>query len=250
MTARLAGRVALVTGAARRGSIGRAITTELAKEGAAVAVADYGRRDEAGELLATLQAAGVDAHSFEADITDVAACERLVQDVSKAFGRLDILVNNAGHSRHQALDAITAADFDEMIGLHLRGPFFLSRAAAQRMRENGWGRIVNISSEQAYVGDGELPHYTAAKGGLRILTKSLALALAPEITVNTVCPGPTATDRFKEGPEYREEVLAKIPLRRWGQPHDVARSVLFLVSCDGDAFTGQTLDPNCGTVMP
>jgi NAD(P)-dependent dehydrogenase (short-subunit alcohol dehydrogenase family) len=68
--------------------------------------------------------------------------------------------------------------------------------------------------------------------------------------VNTVCPGPTATDRFKEGPEYREDVLAKIPLRRWGQPHDVARSVLFLVSCDGDAFTGQTLDPNCGTVMP
>jgi NAD(P)-dependent dehydrogenase (short-subunit alcohol dehydrogenase family) len=175
---------------------------------------------------------------------------RLVQDVSKAFGRLDILVNNAGHSRHQALDAITAADFDEMIGLHLRGPFFLSRAAAQRMRENAWGRIVNISSEQAYVGDAELPHYTAAKGGLRILTKSLALALAPEITVNTVCPGPTATDRFKEGPEYREDVLAKIPLRRWGQPHDVARSVLFLVSCDGDAFTGQTLDPNCGTVMP
>jgi NAD(P)-dependent dehydrogenase (short-subunit alcohol dehydrogenase family) len=247
---RLTGRVALVTGAARRGSIGRAIARELASEGAAVAVADFGRASEADELLAEMHKAGSRALAFDADITDVAACERLIEDVEAAFGGLDILVNNAGHSRHQPLDDITAADFDEMIGLHLRGPFFLSRAAARHMRKKAWGRIVNISSEQAYIGDPDLPHYTAAKGGLRTLTKSLALAMAPEITVNTVCPGPTATDRFKQGPEYTDEVLSKIPLRRWGQPLDVARSVLFLVSSDGDAFTGQTLDPNCGTVMP
>lgn len=247
---RLAGRIALVTGAARRGSIGRAIAVELASNGAALAIADYRRGEEAADLLNELEAFGAKAKAFDADITKVAQCDRLIAQVHEAFGQIDILVNNAGHSHHQNLFDITEVDFDEMMGLHLRGPFFLARGAARHMLRQGGGRIVNISSEQSYIGDPELPHYTAAKAGLRTMTKSLALALAPSITVNTVCPGPTATDRFKNGPEYHDVGREKIPLKRWGTPRDVARSVLFLVSEDGDLFTGQTLDPNCGTVMP
>jgi NAD(P)-dependent dehydrogenase (short-subunit alcohol dehydrogenase family) len=250
VTNRLAGRVALVTGAARNGSIGRAIALALAAEGAKIAVADYRRPEEEAALCAELAAGGTDAKSFEADITRIESCRQLVAQVHDAFGRIDILINNAGRSHRQNIFEIDDSDFDEMIGLHLRGPFFLAQAAARHMRQARWGRIVNISSEQSYAGDPSLAHYTAAKAGLRTLSKSLALALAPDITVNTVCPGPTATERFMQGPEYRDEIRETIPLRRWGSPRDVARSVMFLVTDDGDAFTGQTLDPNCGTVMP
>jgi NAD(P)-dependent dehydrogenase (short-subunit alcohol dehydrogenase family) len=114
----------------------------------------------------------------------------------------------------------------------------------------GGGRIINIASEQAYIGDPHLPHYSAAKAGMIAMSKSFALALAPEITVNCVAPGPTATGRFRAGPEYTDAIREKIPLKRWGEPRDVGRSVAFLASTDGDAFTGQVLDPNCGTVMP
>ena len=112
------------------------------------------------------------------------------------------------------------------------------------------GRIVNISSEQAYIGHPNLPHYSAAKAGMLTMTRSLATALAPAITVNCVAPGPTATARFKAGPEYADAIRDLIPLKRWVEPRDVARSVVFLASSDGDAYTGQILDPNGGTVMP
>jgi NAD(P)-dependent dehydrogenase (short-subunit alcohol dehydrogenase family) len=147
------------------------------------------------------------------------------------------------------LAEISEADYDFQLDLHLKGPFFLIQAAVPHMRRGGGGRIVNISSELAYIGCRDLSHYSAAKAGLVGLTKALALELAPDITVNAVCPGPTATDKFKSGPEYTEEIRESLPLKRWGTPRDVARSVLFLVSDDGDAFTGQTLDPNSGAVM-
>jgi glucose 1-dehydrogenase len=167
------------------------------------------------------------------------------------LGGLDILVNNAGFSNHRPFESVTEDDFDLMLDLHLKAPFFLAQFALSHLRRSGdRARIINIASEQAYIGYADLTHYTAAKGGLLTLTKSLALALAPAVRVNAVAPGPTATGRFKQGPEYTDAVRDMIPLKRWGQPRDVARSVVFLASADGDAFTGQTLDPNCGTVMP
>jgi NAD(P)-dependent dehydrogenase (short-subunit alcohol dehydrogenase family) len=248
--ARLAGKTALVTGAARRGSIGRAIATALASEGADVAINDFGRGEEAEEIAASLRALGRRAIVLEADVTRTEACRRLIAEAIAGLGHLDILVNNAGFAQHKPFAEITEADFDLSTALHLKAPFFLTQLAAPHMKAQRFGRIVNISSEQAYIGYAELVHYTATKAGLRTLTKSLALALAPEITVNTVCPGPTATEKFKSGPEYRDELRQQIPLQRWVEPVDVGRSVVFLVSPDGDAFTGQTLDPNCGTVMP
>ena len=191
---------------------------------------------------------GRKASFVNADVTKVGECRRLVKEAYAAFGRIDILVNNAGYSTHQPLDKIEEKDFDLMLNLNLKGPFFIIQAAIPLMTAGG--RIINISSEQAYIGHRTLPHYSAAKAGMLTMTRSLAAALAPAITVNCVAPGPTATARFKAGPEYTDEIRDLIPLKRWVEPRDVARSVVFLASSDGDAYTGQILDPNGGTVMP
>ena len=248
--ARLKGKVALVTGAARTGGIGRAIALALAEEGADVIVNDVGRETEAEEVVRAIQGMGRRSIAVLADVTKVLECRRLVEDTVRHEGHLDILVNNAGGGKRQRFEDITEADYDQQLGVNLKAAFFMSQAAVPHMRSRGSGRIVNISSEMAYIGDPLLTHYAAAKAGVRAFTKSLALALAPAITVNTVCPGPTATEKFKSGIEFTEEIRERLPLKRWGRPEDVARSVVFLVSPDGDAFTGQTLDPNCGAVMP
>jgi glucose 1-dehydrogenase len=247
---RLDGKIALVTGAARTGSIGRAIAMALAEEGANVAINDIDREREADQVIQMIQAIGRKAVVIRADVARVSECRRMVDETVAHFGRLDILVNNAGAARRQPFEDVSEADYDHQLDLHLKAPFFAVQAAVPHMRAGQGGRIINISSEQAYIGCTDLVPYTAAKGGLRTLTKSLALALAPSITVNCVCPGPTATERFKAGPEYTDEVRESLPLKRFGQPEDVARSVVFLASSDGDAYTGQTLDPNCGAVMP
>ncbi len=246
---RLDGKVALVTGSARRGSIGRAIISALAEEGADIAINDFKREQEAEEAAVVIRKLKRKALIVMGDVSKVAECRRIVQETVDHFGRLDILVNNAGGGHHQPFEEVTEADYDQQLDLHLKGPFFLSQAAVPHMHKQGSGRIINISSEQVYIGYPSLTHYTAAKAGLRTLTKSLALALAPTITVNTVCPGPTATEKFKSGPEYTDEVRNQIILKRWGRPEDVAKSIVFLATSDGDAYTGQTLDPNCGTVM-
>ena len=246
---RLRGRRALVTGAGRVGSIGREIALTLAREGADVAVNDFNRDEEAATVEAEISAMGRNAISVPGDVRSVAACRLMVQRSVEHLGGLDILINNAGFAHHQNVEDITEDDWDAALSLHLKGPFFLAQAAIPAMRAAGRGWIVNISSEQAYIGEARLAPYTAAKGGLRTLTKSLALALAPDITVNTVCPGPTATDKFKMGAEFASGADRTLPRRRWGTPADVAQSVLFLVSSAADAYTGQTLDPNCGAVM-
>ncbi|MFC5069937.1 SDR family NAD(P)-dependent oxidoreductase [Flaviflagellibacter deserti] len=247
---RLEGKLALVTGAARRDSIGRAIALCLAEEGADVVVADFNRAEEAEEIVREIEVLGRRAFAVAGNVSLVADCRRLVPEAVALLGGLDILVNNAGYSHHQPVLDITEADYDEMLDLNLKGPFFLAQAAIPHLMKRAGGRIINISSEQAYIGDRGLPHYSAAKAGMMAMSRSLALALAPNIAVNCVAPGPTATGRFRAGPEYTDEIRDRIPLKRWGEPRDVGRSVVFLASSDGDAFTGQVLDPNCGTVMP
>jgi glucose 1-dehydrogenase len=245
---RLSGKCALVTGAARSDSIGREIARCLAEDGADIVVNDVGRDDEALELISEIEALGQKAAFVKADVTQVSECRRLAKEAFAVFGKLDVLVNNAGFSTHQPFGDIGEKDFDLMLNLNLKGPFFLIQAVAPLLPKGG--RIINISSEQAYIGHPTLPHYSAAKAGMLTMTRSLAAALAPDINVNCVAPGPTATARFRAGPEYTDEVRDLIPLKRWVTPRDVGRSVVFLASSDGNAFTGQILDPNCGTVMP
>jgi NAD(P)-dependent dehydrogenase (short-subunit alcohol dehydrogenase family) len=246
----LDGKMALVTGAGRRESIGRAIALCLAEEGADIAVNDFNREEEAAEVVAEIEQLGRRAIAIMADVSRVSECRRLVAEAAERMGGLDIVVNNAGYSSYSPVADITEAKYDEMLDLNLKGPFFIMQAAVPHLTARGGGKLINISSEQAYIGHPGLPHYSAAKAGMIAMSKSMALALAPDITVNCVAPGPTATGRFKAGPEYLDETRELIPLKRWGEPRDVGRSVVFLASSDGDAFTGQTLDPNCGTVMP
>jgi glucose 1-dehydrogenase len=245
----LNGKVALVTGAVRKGGIGRAIVKKLADAGATVVMNDYQRDDEANELMELMKANGQSGYLALGDITNVATCEEIVASAIGQAGHVDILVNNAGFAQWQEVDEITEEDWDFSMALHLKAPFFLARACGRHMVERGSGRIINISSEQAYIGHVNLPHYTAAKAGLRTLSKTLAWVYAPNVTVNSICPGPTATAKFISGPEYAQGLPDTIPLRRWGTPEDVAYSVLFLAGPSGDAYTGQTLDPNCGVVM-
>ena len=246
---RLAGRRALVTGGGRRGGIGRASALALAAAGADVFVADFDRPAETAAVVDAIRTLGRRADSIQCDLRSVDACRRAVAACVAALGGMDTLVNNAGFAQPKPVAEISEEDWDAALALHLKAPFFLTQAALPALRACLRPTVINIASEQAYIGAPQLCHYTAAKGGLRTLTKSLALALAPAITVNCVCPGPTATDKFKLGEEFRSGADKGLPRRRWATPEDVARTVLFLASDDADSYTGQTLDPNCGAVM-
>jgi glucose 1-dehydrogenase len=244
----LDGKVALVTGGSR--GIGAGICEELVRQGARITVNDL-EADAASEaLLCALRAMPGEVDFTAADVTDVEQVRRMVTTVVARCGRIDILVNNAGMGEYERVEEITEASWDRTIDVNLKGPFFCVQAVAPHMLANGFGRIVNISSEQAYIGYPTLAHYTAAKAGLLGLTRSLALALAPSVTVNAVSPGPTDTEKLRGGPEYTDEVRDAILLRRWGTPRDVALTVAFLVGEGGGFYTGQHLDPNGGTVMP
>jgi 3-oxoacyl-[acyl-carrier protein] reductase len=241
----------LITGSGARGSIGRATALALAKEGADIAVHDLpSREDEAREVVEEVSAMGRRACLLLGDLTDMGLCRRLVSEAISQLGQLDVLVNNAGSALYSEFIDVDEKTFDHQIALHLKAPFFLAQEAARHMLKRGQGKIINVSSELAYVGEPVHLPYSMAKGGLLTMTRSMALTLAPAIQVNAVAPGPTATDEFKESWEYNDEIRDAVPLKRFGTPDEVARSILFLASSDGDIFTGQTLDPNGGTVMP
>jgi NAD(P)-dependent dehydrogenase (short-subunit alcohol dehydrogenase family) len=244
----LAGVVALVTGGGR--GIGAGICEELVRQGASLMVNDLHDNEATQATLTALREVDGDVAFHPGDVSIVDEVQAMVRDTVGTFGRIDLLVNNAGDGRYDRPEDITEEKWDRAIGIHLKGPFFAAQAAAAHMLEQGGGKIVNIASEQAFIGYAVLPHYTAAKAGLLTLTRSLALAWAPTILVNAVCPGPTDTPKLRLGHEFNDEVRNEIPLKRFGLPRDVALSVAFLAGEGGDFFTGQHLDPNGGTVMP
>jgi NAD(P)-dependent dehydrogenase (short-subunit alcohol dehydrogenase family) len=254
----LTGHYAVVTGAAT--GIGRATALALAEAGAEVTLVDLAEPSDAAATLAHIQETGCRASYLQADLSSAANCHRVVETAAGEMGRLDILVNvaggagvsNGGNRRMAYADFvdITEADFDEIVNSNLKSAFFCCQAAAKVMLAQGGGKIINFGSEQAYVGFPLLAHYASAKAGILTLTRSLALALAPDIKVNTVSPGPVATESMRSGFEFTDEVREQIPLKRWGVPEEIAQSVLFLASSAGDFYTGQVLDPNGGTAMP
>jgi NAD(P)-dependent dehydrogenase (short-subunit alcohol dehydrogenase family) len=249
MDQKLAGKVALVTGASK--SIGQTLAIGLAAAGARVAV-NY-KNDQAGAQSTCKQiaAAGGEADLLQADIGSKAEFEELVERVCQRFGRLDILVNNAARTRFGHVFEITEADFDDVVDTNLRGPFFGSAAAARKMiAQGGGGSIINISSCAAKV---IIPHhssYTMAKGGLEALTRQLAIELAPHVRVNAIAPAPTSNERNRGyDPDYDRKWAAVMPARRVAYAEDYVGAAVFLASDDSALLTGQVLNMDSGWTL-
>lgn len=248
----LTDRVILVTGASR--GIGRALARQFAASGAVVAV-HYGQRREAAEALAAELGRG--ARAFGADLADPAACDRLVDDVLAAYGRLHVLVNNAGIALHMPLDAPTAdwqADWDRTMAVNLRAPELLCRRAVAHFQARGeGGRILNVASRAAFRGDTpDYMAYAASKGGLVALTRSLARGFGKDgIVAFTLAPGFTRTDMAQDfidayGEDYAVSDLA---LDRLTEPEDLAPLAVLLASGLADHATGSTIDVNAGSYV-
>jgi acetoacetyl-CoA reductase/3-oxoacyl-[acyl-carrier protein] reductase len=245
---RLEGKTALVTGASR--GIGRAIVVELAREGAKVAL-NYQSSDAAAKEVADqITKEGGTCLLVKANLADPKQARGMVKRVADQFGHLDILVNNAGITRDKQIGKMTDEDWQEVIQTNLNGCFYCTSAAIPIMTAQSYGRIVNVSSMNGQVGAFGQANYSASKGGIIAFTRTAALELARSgITVNSVSPGYTETDMFAKVPgDIQAQIKAKIPLRRFAQPEEIAKAVLFLVA-DGDYVTGQTIGVNGGAFM-
>jgi 3-oxoacyl-[acyl-carrier protein] reductase len=239
-------RVALVTGGSR--GIGRAIALELARSGARVALTYRSASAEAEAAVKEIEALGSQAAAWGVDVADSAAVDQLVADTIERFGRLDIVVNNAGVTADQLILRMKPEDFDSVIATNLRGTWNLCRAAARPLVRARWGRIINLSSVVASMGNAGQSNYAASKGGIEALTRSLARELASRsITVNAVAPGFIDTEMTQVLPEEaRKRLLQEIPAGRMGSVGEVAHAVRFLASDEAAYITGQVLHVNGG----
>ena len=241
---KLTGKKAIVTGASR--GIGLAIATELAREGADVAILSTSvKEDLAAKLSSEL---GVQVKSYACDVADSATVQSVFKQIIADMGTVDILVNNAGITRDGLLMRMKDEDFDAVIATNLRSVFLCTRAVARTMMGNRSGHIVNVSSINALRGQAGQSNYAAAKAGVIGLTRTNAMELAARgITVNAVAPGFIDTDMTaKLGAEIREKYASQIPLGRLGQPEDVAKLVAFLASDDAKYITGQIIGVDGG----
>ena len=244
----LEGQVALVTGGSR--GIGRAIAFALADAGAELVVAS--RSEAAGEAtVAGIRAGGGTAKAIALDVSDDDAVEREVRKLIEGYGTIPLLVNNAGITRDRLLLRMKKEDWDLVLETNLGGIYRLCRALVPSMVRARYGRIVNVTSVVARLGNAGQANYAASKAGAEGLTRSLARELASRnITVNCVAPGFIDTDMTRElGEEARAALLAQVPMNRLGRPEDVAAAVLVLASPAGAYITGATLHVNGGMYM-
>jgi 3-oxoacyl-[acyl-carrier protein] reductase len=239
----LAGKTALVTGGSR--GIGRAIGEAFARAGADVAVAFRGREADARATCAAIEGAGQRALAVQADVSDGHAVDRLISNVERHLGAVDILVNNAGITRPQPIEAISEADWHDLIAVNLTSAFLVTQRVVGGMRERRWGRIINISSVAAQLGGVVGPHYAASKAGLIGLTHSYAAILASEgITANAIAPALIATEMVSDNPRARADL---IPVGRFGTVEEVAAAAVLLAT--NGYITGQTVNVNGGWYM-
>ncbi|MEU9456172.1 SDR family NAD(P)-dependent oxidoreductase [Streptomyces sp. NPDC048277] len=243
----LEGKVAVVTGGAR--GIGRAVATVLAARGAAVAVWDL-NAEGAEKTVAEIQEAGGTAIAVAGDAADATAVAASAARTREELGPVAILVNNAGITGYVPFTDLGEDAWDRMIGVNLKGPFLVTKELVPDMLAAGWGRIVNISSSSAQTGAPAMAHYAASKGGVIGLTRALAIEYADKgITVNHVPPGFIDTPLVREGPVDIDAVAVTMPMKRAGQPEDVAYAVAYLASEEAGYVTGQTLGTNGGRYL-
>jgi len=242
-------KVALVTGSSR--GIGKAIALRLAKEGMDVVVNYLKNEDKAKETAKQIENLGAKTIFVKADVSKFADVERMVSRVLQEFQKIDILVNNAGIYVRKTIWELGPRDWQRTIDINLTGVYNCCKAVIPQMKNLGWGRIVNISSQIGFKGSTHGADYSASKAGVVGLTKSLALELARyNITVNAISPGAVDTDILAgDTEEERQRRREAIPLGRIGVPEEIAAATAFLVSEDANYITGQTLHVNGGYLM-
>ncbi len=242
------GKAAIITGAAR--GIGLEIARDLAQAGIKVALIDL-NKELVQQESEKLRGDGYEAMAVATDVIDETQVKAMIQEVLDKWGRIDILVNNAGICPITPVEAITAKEWDFVLGVNLKGAFLCSQAVIPAMREQGRGKIINIASSAGQMGGLAVGlHYSASKAGMFGLTKGLARILAPDIQVNAVSPGTTESEMTGGWTQQAiEDIISKIPAGRLGRPADVAAAVCFLVSDQANFITGQTLSINGGLLM-
>ncbi|WP_432798134.1 SDR family NAD(P)-dependent oxidoreductase [Poriferisphaera sp. WC338] len=250
-------RVAIVTGASS--GIGRGIALELGGEGAKVVVADVSENPKVGQRFGidksptaeAIKEANGEAVFLGADISSEKDVKRLIEKTVKAYGGIDIVVNNAGILVPKNMEDISIKEWQRVVDINLTGTFMVTKFAMMHLKQSQYGRVINISSQQAYGGGGG-PSYTATKAALVNMTRDTAVELAPDsVTVNVICPG------FIETPlqDYHTEASIKMakqrtPLPRFGKPFDVGRAAVFLASDDAEWITGTSLVVDGGWLAP
>jgi len=248
---RLTDKVALITGSGR--GMGRSHAELMAREGAKIIVHDMDP-DLVHETSTRVRDAGGEAREIVCDITDVDQMSREIAEAQRVWGTVDILVNNAGIDTPGDLHEISEESFDRMFDVHVKGSFFTTRTVVSGMKQNGYGKIVNISSIWGTVGHRSHSHYCGAKAALLGLTKAWAKEFAPyNITVNAVAPGGVITEMALEENNGMEGIRRRaerdIPLKRYAETIEISHTVLFLVSPESDFITGQVISPNGGETI-
>jgi NAD(P)-dependent dehydrogenase (short-subunit alcohol dehydrogenase family) len=242
MERKLAGRVALVTGAGKR--LGRAIALRLAEEGADVLVHYHNSEPGARETVAAIEKLGRRAVAVDANLLSGAEIRRLVSAAGAEFGRLDVLVNSAANFLPASIISTTEEIWDAALGTNLKAPFFCAQAAAPLLKRSK-GVIVNVADTGGILGwPGFIPH-SAAKAGLIMLTKVLAKALAPDVRVNAIAPGTISMPG--DPPEWEQEFIQLAPLRRTGKPQEIGDAVMYLISAE--FVTGEVLVVDGGRTL-
>jgi len=244
----LKGKTAIVTGGSS--GIGRHIALQLAKRGADVAINYRSRQSDADEVLKEIEATGVRAIAIQADLSKMPAARSLIQQVQDQWGRIDILVNNAGITKDKSMKKLTDDDWNDVLDTNLGSVYATCSEVLKIMMDQKFGRIINITSFVGQAGNFGQANYAASKGGIIAFTKTLALEMAKyNITVNAIAPGFTETEMLAQVPEnIRQQIIARVPMGRFGQPEEIARAVVFLAA-EGDYITGQQINVNGGVYM-
>lgn len=240
---KLKDKIAVVTGSSR--GVGRAVALGLAKEGAKLVVNYTSNEKAAKEVVASIQSMGSEAVSVKADVAQKSDVDKLIGSAIETFGGLDILVNNAGFTRPALMIKMTEEQWDEVVDIHLKGAFLCSQAAANHMKEQNSGKIINVTSVAGLVGTVGQINYSAAKGGIISMTKSIARELARyNVCANVISLGIVATDmteKIRTDEKLRQIYMNRILLKRFAEAEDIAPAFAFLASDESNYITGQLL---------